>query len=410
MLNRDHEVVQPAADILKINGLMRQLVFHSYVWGQRLLHVTSSTHSYFSTNTSNQSDNLENGEAVILAQPEEKLQAMENLINILDAAWNGDRQMTNIFPTGMRSAEEYLGVLNCTNDQSLNEEPHPLSSALPTKGPNDINNSSSWARISSSALYGSFDKNLTINSLNLGEISEYNPFYISSLRERARPSSAGMLLPVASTDTVLPIYEDEPTSIISYALVSPEYLDLMSDEPKKQKAASESKDSFSSNSGSRSLSGLDSLLDRNTLHAKLSFSNDGHPQKVDYTVICYFAKQFKALRETYCLNELDFIRSISLCKMWGAQSGKSNVILNQTLDNRFIIKQITKTDLISFTKFAPAYFNYLSESINTGIPNCLAKILGIYQVLALQFHLPIYIIVPEVEFIKSLCGIHLNVF
>lgn len=42
--------------------------------------------------------------------------------------------------------------------------------------------------------------------------------------------------------------------------------------------------------------------------------------------------------------------------------------------------QVTKTELESFIKVAPAYFKYLSESIGSGSPTCLAKILGIYQV------------------------------
>ena len=57
----------------------------------------------------------------------------------------------------------------------------------------------------------------------------------------------------------------------------------------------------------------------------------------------------------------------------------------KSLDDRFIIKQVTKTELESFLKFGPEYFKYLSESISTGSPTCLAKILGIYQVCSLNF-------------------------
>lgn len=39
-----------------------------------------------------------------------------------------------------------------------------------------------------------------------------------------------MLLPVGVNDTVVPIYDDEPTSIISYTLLSPVYLAQVSDE------------------------------------------------------------------------------------------------------------------------------------------------------------------------------------
>lgn len=120
----------------------------------------------------------------------------------------------------------------------------------------------------------------------------------------------------------------------------------------------------------------------NALHARISFSDDGPLGKVKYAVTCYYAKQFETLRKSCCPHESDFIRSLSRCKKWGAQGGKSNVFFAKTLDDRFIIKQVTKTELESFIKFAPAYFKYLSDSIASGSPTCLAKILGIYQVTA----------------------------
>ena len=65
---------------------------------------------------------------------------------------------------------------------------------------------------------------------------------------------------------------------------------------------------------------------------------------------CYYAKRFESLRKTCCPSELDFVRSLSRCKKWGAQGGKSNVFFAKTLDDRFIIKQVTKTELESFIK------------------------------------------------------------
>nr|GFA98726.1 1-phosphatidylinositol-3-phosphate 5-kinase FAB1B-like [Tanacetum cinerariifolium] len=95
---------------------------------------------------------------------------------------------------------------------------------------------------------------------------------------------------------------------------------------------------------------------------RVEFADDGPLGKVRYSVTCYYAKRFEALRRICCPSELDFIRSLSRCKKWGAQGGKSNVFFAKTLDDRFIIKQVTKTELESFIKFAPAYFKYLSES------------------------------------------------
>jgi 1-phosphatidylinositol-3-phosphate 5-kinase len=116
------------------------------------------------------------------------------------------------------------------------------------------------------------------------------------------------------------------------------------------------------------------------VHLSVSFEDGGPLGKVKYNVTCYYAKKFEALRRSCCPSELDFLRSISRCKKWGAQGGKSNVFFAKSLDDRFIIKQVTKTELESFLKFGTEYFKYLSESISTGSPTCLAKILGIYQV------------------------------
>lgn len=74
------------------------------------------------------------------------------------------------------------------------------------------------------------------------------------------------------------------------------------------------------------------------------------------------------------------MRSLSRCQRWCAQGGKSNVYFAKSLDERFIIKQVVKTELDSFEDFAPEYFKYMKESLTSGSPTCLAKILGIYQV------------------------------
>nr|BAD36309.1 putative phosphatidylinositol 3,5-kinase [Oryza sativa Japonica Group] len=50
------------------------------------------------------------------------------------------------------------------------------------------------------------------------------------------------------------------------------------------------------------------------------------------------------------------------------------------MDERFIIKQVTKTELDSFIGFAPHYFRHLAESLTSRSPTCLAKIMGLYQV------------------------------
>ncbi|CAI0396239.1 unnamed protein product [Linum tenue] len=100
-----------------------------------------------------------------------------------------------------------------------------------------------------------------------------------------------------------------------------------------------------------------------------------------YSVVCVYDKEFRELRNHCCPSELDFIASLSRCKNWEAKGGKSKCFFAKTLDDRFIIKEIKKTEFDSFVKFGPEYFKYMNESFELGNQTCLAKVLGIYQVI-----------------------------
>ncbi|RVW77057.1 1-phosphatidylinositol-3-phosphate 5-kinase FAB1A [Vitis vinifera] len=356
-----------------------------------------------SSNVNDQSDPVESGKIVrrVLSDGQDPVESrnlvrrvlsdghfpiMGNLSDTLDAAWAGESH------AGSKTSKEN-GYL-CADTVVVE--------------------SFGYSRTSCSRLRNGKLKNSSWNAQKLGIICEYNPAYVLSFRELEHQGGARLLLPVGVNETVVPVYDDEPTSIISYALVSPDYHAQVSNELERQKDSGESSvslpifenllslhsfdetasesyknvvstdENILSLSGSRSSLVLDPLLYTKDFHARVSFTDDGSLGKVKYTVTCYYAKQFYALRKTCCPSELDFIRSLSRCKKWGAQGGKSNVFFAKTLDDRFIIKQVTKIELESFIKFAPAYFKYLSESISTGSPTCLAKILGIYQVTSKQ--------------------------
>nr|BAK00464.1 predicted protein [Hordeum vulgare subsp. vulgare] len=260
-------------------------------------------------------------------------------------------------------------------------------------------------------LYRSLNKKWS-RSKRFDALIEYTPVYISFLRAVERQIGPKFLFPIGINDTVIGVYDDEPTSIISYALASHEYHLQLSDELEREatdnspplcdsrsvsltesvdettsellRSVVSTDDNIVSIPGSKNPSTSDPLVYGKVTHIKVNFGDEGPLEQVKYTVICYYAKQFDALRRICCPSERDFVRSLSRCKKWGAQGGKSNVFFAKSLDDRFIIKQVTKTELESFMKFAPDYFKYLSESIGTGSPTCIAKILGIYQVKSLK--------------------------
>ncbi|KAK6938481.1 Chaperonin Cpn60/GroEL/TCP-1 family [Dillenia turbinata] len=125
---------------------------------------------------------------------------------------------------------------------------------------------------------------------------------------------------------------------------------------------------------------LDSIISLGALHPEVSLGIGRSPGKGKYSVVCLYANRFHDLRSRFCPSELDYIASLSRCKNWDAKGGKSKSFFAKTLDDRFIIKEIKKTEFESFLKFALDYFGYMIQSFESGNQTCLAKILGIYQV------------------------------
>jgi hypothetical protein len=119
----------------------------------------------------------------------------------------------------------------------------------------------------------------------------------------------------------------------------------------------------------------------------------------------YYAKQFEAVRTCY-FNEEDsrenYIRSLAMTARWVAQGGKSGASFAKTMDERLVIKAISKVELQMYLDFAPAYFGkilfkifgliekyliliqkfkeYMAKAYYHNLPTVLCKILGVYTV------------------------------
>ncbi|KAL9228476.1 hypothetical protein vseg_004055 [Gypsophila vaccaria] len=352
-----------------------------------------------------------------------------HLSDSLDAAWTGKIQSVGAgilkdnsshllgaasIDSSLAAVTEKLALESQLDEKvafnvKLPSSPSPVPSVNSKGGSESTDDTKSWLSMPFVNFYRSINKNFLLGSTQkLDTFSGYSPMYVSSVRDLVLQGGANWLLPEGRNETVIPVYDDEPTSIISYALISEDYHIQLSEGG--QKDAMESafslplhesasfhqflpfEDSISEacrslsidesilSLGARGSSTTDSLSHPKSSHIRVSFTYYGPFDKLTYTVTCYYAKHFDALRKICCPSELDFVRSLSRCKKWGAQGGKSNVFFAKTLDDRFIIKQVTKTELDSFIEFAPEYFKYLMESISTKSPTCLAKILGIYQV------------------------------
>ncbi|CBI26914.3 unnamed protein product, partial [Vitis vinifera] len=286
---------QVAVDILELNCLRRSLLIGSHVWDQRLKNVTQKEEAYVD----------EKNKTLLESIPS----PASNLSDKIDSAWTGTDQLL--------MKPQFVHTLHADGNQA-GLPPSSLHLVMRT-----------YSQLSPR------------EAQKVGSTSSF--FSSSHVAEGAR-----LLLPqTGHGNLVIAVYDNEPTSIISYALSSKKYEDWVADKLNEHEG------------------------DLDYIH---------YGSKVKFSVTCYFAKQFDTLRKKCCPNEVDFVRSLSRCKRWSAQGGKSNVYFAKSLDERFIIKQVTKTELVSFEKFAHEYFKYLTHSLSSGSPTCLAKILGIYQV------------------------------
>ncbi|XP_075509360.1 putative 1-phosphatidylinositol-3-phosphate 5-kinase FAB1D [Primulina tabacum] len=227
-------------------------------------------------------------------------------------------------------------------------------------------------------------------------------------------------IPLGTKDYIVTEYEDELSSIIACALTFLKDRAIVSEDPTvdvRKERGMDAKSSGSSQSMTRTFS-LGSprwssfgSSDSDTFQSPLAISSEdshsssfdgldlldslfsygaGHPQvslgsgkshgKHKYSVISVYANQFRQLRDRCCPSEIGYIASLSRCRNWDAKGGKSKSFFAKTLDDRLIIKEIQRTEFDSFMKFAPNYFEYMNQCYELGNQTCLAKILGVYQV------------------------------
>lgn len=267
------------------------------------------------TNIFDDSNSLETNSAVSRDMLYGQVSIEPSLSDTLDAAWIGENQApSNYFDfSGTRSVGEKFNLKEQAEDQSGSRTSRTLPLAS-TKSSDNAEDSVSWLGLPFVNFYRSLSKNIIGSAQKLGTLNEYNPVYISSFRESELQGGARLLLPVGVNDTVIPVYDDEPTSIISYALLSSDYAVQLSDgfERPKDSAESTQLHSFNSSSflsfhstdetmepyrslgsadegflslyGSRSSLVLDPLSYTKAFHARVSFGDDGPLGKVKYTV------------------------------------------------------------------------------------------------------------------------------
>ncbi|XP_065655744.1 1-phosphatidylinositol 3-phosphate 5-kinase isoform X3 [Hydra vulgaris] len=119
----------------------------------------------------------------------------------------------------------------------------------------------------------------------------------------------------------------------------------------------------------------DKLVDH---HIKLQFQNENVAK---FYCSVYYAEQFRQLRELiFPEKEERYIQSLARCKFWKATGGKSGSSFSKSLDDRFVMKQMSRLEIQSFVDFAPRYFAYINKAVKEKRPTAMAKLLGVYRI------------------------------
>lgn len=199
--------------------------------------------------------------------------------------------------------------------------------------------------------------------------------------ERSASGWAPLEYPLSVTDHVFAdcdiiVREDEPSSLVSFALDSSDYKEKLSsiqqryDEMEDHAPESHDIETVKEARVERA------LLSPTGTHLKYQF------QEGQAKMLCkiFYAEQFDALRKK-CGVADRIVESLSRCAKWDSKGGKTKSLFLKTLDDRFILKSLSTIETQAFLKFAPAYFQIMSEALFHELPSAIAKMFGFYQVI-----------------------------
>ncbi|KAJ5174982.1 uncharacterized protein N7482_000859 [Penicillium canariense] len=173
------------------------------------------------------------------------------------------------------------------------------------------------------------------------------------------------------------VREDEPSSLIAFALDSSDYKDKLASIQERYDEIEGHHSEFEDESEVANEARLEHALLRQTgTHLKYQF------QEGQAKMLCkvFYAEQFEALRKK-CGVADRIVESLSRCLKWDSKGGKTKSIFLKTLDDRFVLKSLAPVETQAFLKFAPAYFQIMSEALFHDLPSAIAKMFGFYQII-----------------------------
>ncbi|KAI0023745.1 hypothetical protein F4780DRAFT_776372 [Xylariomycetidae sp. FL0641] len=187
-------------------------------------------------------------------------------------------------------------------------------------------------------------------------------------------------------DSDIIVREDEPSSLIAFALSSEDYMQKLRGFHNRtaRDAAKPSSDSAGETMDKGKLDPAapiseerlqTSLVHTSSSHFKYQFA-EGSARML---VKIFYAEQFDALRRK-CGVADRIVESLSRCLKWDSKGGKTKSVFLKTQDDRLVMKSLSPVETSAFLRFAPAYFGLMAQALFHDLYSVIAKMLGFFQV------------------------------
>ncbi|KAK8122019.1 1-phosphatidylinositol-3-phosphate 5-kinase FAB1 [Apiospora sp. TS-2023a] len=213
--------------------------------------------------------------------------------------------------------------------------------------------------------------------------------------ERSASEWPALDYPLNATDHIfidsdIIVREDEPSSLIAFALSCEDYRSKASRFHGQRGGSQESFSDKSTEYGfgewvDVSDEALEASFIRETSsHLKYQF-NEGSAKML---VKIFYAEQFDALRRK-CGVAPRIVECLSRCLKFDSRGGKTKSVFLKTQDDRLMMKftnvvctqSLSPIETSAFLKFAPSYFGIMAEALFHDLPSVIAKMLGFFQVI-----------------------------
>ncbi|RDW69042.1 1-phosphatidylinositol-3-phosphate 5-kinase FAB1 [Aspergillus mulundensis] len=226
------------------------------------------------------------------------------------------------------------------------------------------------------------DESIDLKELPKHERSTLLKLLTNFWSERSASGWAPLDYPLTMSDHVFAdcdiiVREDEPSSLIAFALDSGDYKEKLASIQRRHEEAGDNSLDLERGVEAMDEARVEHALLRSTgTHLKYQF------QEGQAKMLCkvFYAEQFDALRKKCGIADR-IVESLSRCAKWDSKGGKTNSLFLKTLDDRFILKSLSPIETQAFLKFAPAYFQIMSEALFHELPSAIAKMFGFYQVI-----------------------------